>query len=73
MRDNGIAVSRNRTFEATTDRNHGFNVAPYLLSRKFSAPRPSQKWAGDISDVWTRDGWLYLTIIGVGFLCRVAQ
>jgi transposase InsO family protein len=26
----------------------------------FMAERPNQKWAGDIGDIWTREGWLYL-------------
>lgn len=24
---------------------------------------PDQKWAGDISYIWTREGWLYLAVI----------
>ena len=63
MRENGIAVKRNRKFKATTDSNHCFNIAPNLLNRDFSAVRPNQKWAGDISYVWTREGWLYLAVI----------
>ena len=63
MRDNGITVKRNRKFKATTDSNHSFNIAPNLLNRDFSAAGPNQKWAGDISYVWTREGWLYLAVI----------
>ena len=44
------------------DSNHAFNIAPNLLNRDFSADQPNQKWAGDISDVWTREGWLYLAV-----------
>jgi len=62
-RDNGIAVRRNRTFKATTDSNHNFNIAPNLLNRDFSAVRPNRKWARDISYVWTQEGWLYLAVI----------
>ena len=51
MRDNGIAVKRNRKFKATTDSNHSFNIAPNLLNRDFSAARPNRKWAGDIGYV----------------------
>ena len=29
----------------------------------FTADRPNQKWAGDISYIWTREGWLYLAVI----------
>ena len=63
MRENGIVVERTRKFKATTDSDHTFNIAPNLLDRDFMADRPNQKWAGDISYVWTRQGWLYLAVI----------
>jgi len=63
MRQNGISVVRTRKHKVTTDSNHKFNVAPNLLDRDFTAERPNQKWAGDISYVWTREGWLYLAVI----------
>ena len=63
MRENGIVVERTRKFKATTDSDHTFNIAPNLLERDFTADRPNQKWAGDISYVWTREGWLYLAVI----------
>jgi transposase InsO family protein len=43
--------------------NHTFNIAPHLLDQDFSADGPNQKWAGDISNIWTSEGWLYLAII----------
>jgi putative transposase len=63
MRENGITVERTRKFKATTDSDHTFNIAPNLLDRDFTADRPNQKWAGDISYIWTREGWLYLAVI----------
>lgn len=63
MRENGIVVERTRKFKATTDSDHRFNIAPNLLDRDFTADRPNQKWAGDISYIWTREGWLYLAVI----------
>ncbi len=63
MRENGITVERTRKFKATTDSDHTFNIAPNLLDRDFRAAGPNQKWAGDISYIWTREGWLYLAII----------
>ena len=61
MRQNGIAVVRTRKHKVTTDSNHKFNIA--LLDRDFAADEPNQVWAGDISYVWTREGWLYLPVI----------
>ena len=63
MRENAIKVKRNKKFKATTNSNHSFNIAPNLLKRDFYADRPNQKWAGDISYIWTKEGWLYLAVI----------
>ncbi|MEN8950182.1 IS3 family transposase [Planktotalea arctica] len=63
MRQNGISVIRTRKHKVTTDNNHKFNIAPNLLDRNFIADQPNQKWAGDISYIWTREGWLYLAVI----------
>ena len=56
MRENGIRVERSRKYKVTTDSSHAFNIAPNLLNRDFQADYPNQKWAGDISYVWTREG-----------------
>lgn len=63
MRENGIRVERSKKYKATTDSKHAFNIAPNLLNRDFTADQPNQKWAGDISYVWTQEGWLYLAVI----------
>ncbi len=63
MRQNGISVIRTRKHKVTTDSDHKFNIAPNLLDWDFTAEEPNQKWAGDISYVWTREGWLYLAVI----------
>ena len=63
MRENDIKVIRTQKYKATTDSNHTFNIAPNLLDQDFSATGPNQKWAGDISYIWTSEGWLYLAVI----------
>ena len=63
MRQNGIQIVRTRKFKATTDSDHIFNIAPNLLQQDFKASGPNQKWAGDITYVWTREGWVYLAVI----------
>jgi len=62
MRQNGISVVRTRKHRVTTDSNHKFNIAPNLLDRDFVAEHPNRKWAGDITYVWTCEGWLYLAL-----------
>ena len=63
MRQNGIKIIRTQKYKVTTDSNHAFNIAPNLLDQDFSADGPNQKWAGDISYIWTNEGWLYLAVI----------
>ena len=63
MRNNGIKAVRTRAYKRTTDSNHGFDIADNFLDRDFSATAPNQKWAGDISYIWTQEGWLYLAVI----------
>ena len=63
MAENGIKVKRNKKFKATTDSDHTFSIAPNFLNQDFTADRPNQKWAGDISYIWTREGWLYLAVV----------
>ena len=63
MRQNDISVIRPRKHNATTDSNHKFNVAPNLLDRNYATDGPNPKWAGDITYIWKREGWLYLAVI----------
>ncbi len=49
MRENGIHAERSKTYKATTDSPHAFNIAPNLLNRDFRTDQPNRKWAGDIS------------------------
>ena len=63
MRHNGISMVGTRKHKVTTDRNHKFNIAPNLPDRNFTADQPNQKWAADITYIWTREGWLYPAVI----------
>jgi len=63
MRDNAIKVIRTRKYKATTNSKHGYAIAPNLLDRNFTAGQANQKWAVDISYIWTREGWLYLAVV----------
>ncbi|MCJ7874718.1 IS3 family transposase [Phaeobacter sp. J2-8] len=63
MRENDIKIVRTQKYKVTTDSNHAFNIGPNLLDQDFSAESPNQKWAGDISYIWTSEGWLYLAVI----------
>ena len=38
-------------------------IAANALQRAFTATSPNQKWAGDITFVRTRAGWLYVAVL----------
>jgi len=63
MQHLGLQAQAKKKFKVTTDSNHKLPVAENLLNRDFSATGPNQKWVGDISYIWTDEGWLYLAVI----------
>jgi hypothetical protein len=63
MRENGLHARQKRRFKRTTDSLHAFPVAPNIIDQDFAATGPNQKWGVDISYVWTREGWLYLSVV----------
>lgn len=64
MRATGLCCKTKRKFKvSTTDSNHDLPVAPNLLARDFSANKPNLKYVGDITYVWTKEGWMYLAVV----------
>jgi putative transposase len=59
----GLRAKAKKKFKVTTDSNHNLPVSPNLLNRDFTATAPNQKWVGDISYVWTEEGWMYLAVV----------
>lgn len=62
-RELGLKAKAAKKYKATTDSAHPYPVAPNRLERCFDAPAPDRIWVGDITYLWTREGWLYLAII----------
>ena len=58
----GLRAKQAKQFKATTDSKHHLPVADNLLQQDFSASQPNEKWVGDITCVWTTQGWLYLAV-----------
>ena len=63
MRKNDLRGKRKRRFRNTTQSNHRHPVAPNVLEREFTVEQPNTAWVGDITYVWTLQGWLYLSVI----------
>jgi len=66
MKVRGIEGIRPRRFRKTTDSAHDLPIADNLLARKFDVaemPQRNRIWAGDITYLQTREGWLYLAVV----------
>jgi putative transposase len=63
MKKANISVKHRKKFKKTTDSNHNLPVAPNLLNRKFKVQQPDTVWCGDITYLWTIQGWSYLAVI----------
>lgn len=63
MRVYGITARPLRRYQVTTDSKHNYPVAQNVLDQQFGAEQPNTRWAGDITYLWTKEGWLYLAVI----------
>ena len=63
MRQEGIRAKTVKKWRATTQSNHRLPVATNTLNRQFTVTHPNRVWAGDLTYVWTTEGWLYLAVI----------
>lgn len=63
LRRQGLCAKAGRKFKATTNSAHTLPVAPNLLEQNFSCNTVNEKWCGDITYLWTDEGWLYLAVV----------
>lgn len=66
MKSLDIAGVRRRQFRKTTNSQHALPIAPNVLAREFNVEMigaPNRVWAGDITYIQTREGWLYLAVV----------
>lgn len=63
MRSLGLRARGCRKFKCTTDANHKYGASPILLDRQFKVNSPNQVWVGDITNIRTDEGWLYLAVL----------
>ncbi len=61
MHQAGLKGCPKRRFRVTT--RSGLAKAANLLEQNFSAEQANQRWASDITFVWTGQGWIYLAVV----------
>jgi len=64
MREEGVRGRRKARFRPrTTDSVHQRQIAANVLERRFDIDAHVHAWAGDITYIPTREGWLYLAVV----------
>ena len=53
----GVAVRPRQRWSLTPDRRQGEAVAPHRLARPCAGERSDTVWAGDLTSLWTAEGW----------------
>jgi putative transposase len=63
MSEFGLHCKTKKKFKATTNSKHDFPLANNELNRQFDVKEPNRVYVGDITYIWTREGWLYLAVV----------
>lgn len=63
MREAGLKPKKARRFRRTTQAAESHPKAPNILERDFTVEAPNMAWVGDITYLWTLEGWLYLAVV----------
>jgi transposase InsO family protein len=63
MKQERLKPKKARRFRRTTVATEAHPKAPNVLDRRFQVDSPDLAWAGDITYLWTTEGWLYLAVL----------
>lgn len=63
MKEAGVQVKYRKKYKVTTDSNHKQPVFENKLDRQFDVAKQNQAYVGDITYLWTQQGWLYLAVV----------
>jgi transposase InsO family protein len=63
MKEAKVQVKYRKKYKVTTNSDHKQPVFENVLDRQFDVTQPDQAYVGDITYLWTQEGWLYLAVI----------
>ena len=63
MKEAAVKVRCRKKYKVTTDSNHKQPVFENVLDRGFDVNQPDLAYVGDITYIWTQEGWLYLAVV----------
>ncbi len=62
-REHGVEAKRVKRQRMTVEHHKMADAAPDLLQRRFDVDQPNRVWAGDMTFIRTREGWLHLAVM----------
>ena len=63
MKKAQIQCKQRRRYRITTESNPRMPVMENKLNREFQVEKPNRVWVTDITYLWTKEGWLYLSAV----------
>lgn len=63
MKHLNLKCKASKKYKATTNSKHALPVYPNLLNREFNVSGPNKAYVGDITYIWTEEGWMYLAVL----------
>jgi len=63
MKEAGVQVRHRKKYKVTTNSKHQQPVYDNLVDRQFDVDEKDTVYAGDITYIWTQEGWLYLAVV----------
>ena len=63
MREEGLRGRAARRFRSVSTKRSDAPAPPNRLAGDFTASRPNEIWVGDLTQIRTREGWLFLAIL----------
>jgi putative transposase len=72
-REAGIEARRSQRQRIMVEHHKTAAPAPDLLVRRFIAPTPNRIWAGDMTFIRPREGWLHLAVLQMALAQRRPQ
>lgn len=63
MRKLDLRAKGTPKYKVTTDSKHTQTKSPNILQRQFNVTSPNKVWLSDITYLFTKQGWVYLSVI----------
>ena len=63
MKEAGVKARHRKKYKVTTDSKHTKPIYENLVNREFDRKEKDEVYVGDITFIWTQEGWLYLAVV----------